>query len=166
MSKKAERLARLQGTTTYKDFRQGMASAGNRIWAAPDQDIAHALGVIRRGRADIGPEVLEAFYGSTQKYKDRIKESLRDRLKWTLSDPSKAEKSESIRRFAIELAASSLGGDPLTASQVRWVSDLLVCRPARLEEAYRAAMGLLLEDTQAALASFLKALREPKAEAT
>lgn len=63
MNTKLEKVARMGGKTTYKDFREGFAACS--LMGDSDADIKAALGMAQRRAGGLAVQVLETRYAST-----------------------------------------------------------------------------------------------------
>lgn len=138
---KVERVARLEGVTTYRDPRDGF-SLGSSI-GITDQDVAAAIALSRAKKPDgsvdkndVGPECLETFFGSTQRHRRLLVNSY---LRAT-SDPGEAFTHTIIRRMAATLSAQRLAG--MTFSRAQWseYAYIVRCRRETLEDESRKAL--------------------------
>lgn len=165
---KTERLARLEGVTTYRDPRDGFSFGS--AYGLTDQDVAAAIAMSRARREDgstdsndCGPECLETRYGSTQRHR-RILVLAYMRAHDFGSD-SMVEII--IRRMAATLAAQQLAGITFTRSQ--WMEYAYIVRTRRdsLEAAAKRALQWYEEQEGGARIRFFDALNSmaPDAEA-
>lgn len=155
---KTERVARLEGVTTYRDPRDGFSfGSANGL---TDQDVAAAIALSRARREDgtpdpndCGPECLETYYGSTQRHRRILV------LAYMRAHDFRESMVEIIiRRMAATLAAQQLAG--MTFSRSQWMEYAYIVRTRRdtLEEAAKRAMDWFQSKLGTAQIGFYDAL--------
>lgn len=156
---RTERMARLEGSTTYRDPRDGF-SMGSAI-TITDQDVAAALALSRATKEDgkvdkndVGPECLETFFGSTQRHRRLLVNAY---LRAT-HDNAEAFTHTIIRRMAATLSAQRLAG--MTFSRAQWAEYAYIvrCRRETLEDESRKALYWYQDRGKEARARFQSAL--------
>lgn len=134
-----ERLARMEGSTSFRDLREGFGAGRVEL---TDQDIMAAIGMIRRllpkanpddeGKPDpddIGPECLETYFGSSARHRRKIVQ------RYMRATHSEHEPHDRLvaRRFGATLAAQQLAGVKFTRGQWTEFAWLVCCRRDGLE---------------------------------
>lgn len=156
---KTERVARLEGVTTYRDPRDGFSFGSAH--GLTDQDVAAAIALSRERRDDgkpdandCGPECLETYYGSTQRHRRILvlaymrahdfRESMVDII---------------VRRMGATLAAQQLAGVTFTRSQWEEYAYIVRTRRNTLEEATKKALYWFQSELGTAQIRFYDALQ-------
>lgn len=127
MNAKLEKIARMEGKTTYKDFRQGFASAS--LAGDSDADIKMALGMAQRQVGALAVQVLETRYASTLKHERALRRAwdrhCKDMAKIGGGTRGRAERhSIAMERLAAALAIRHLAGAKVAKPDVEewaWV---------------------------------------------
>lgn len=155
---RTERIARLAGSTTFKDFREGFGGKPLLV----DADVCAALALCRTRRSDaecdthdIGPEVLETYYGSTQQHRRLLVTAY---LKHKGKDDEPVTKVI-VRRMAATLAAQRIAGASHSRAQEAEYAFIVSTRLENLRDQIADAYGWYMEQHDTALPSFAKILK-------
>lgn len=149
---RAERLARMEGCTTFKDFREGFGSGWIDI---SDHDVMAALAMMRKGGDDIGAEVLQTYYGSTQSFRRGL---VRAYLASYNDQPTDEKKR--CRRMGATLAAQRVAGLSFTREQVEEYAWLMILRRQTLEVEMAQALAWFNGELDAAIGRFSRVFRD------
>lgn len=139
MNAKLEKIARMEGKTTYKDFRRGFSSRS--LAEDSDADLKAALGMAQRQAGALAVLVLETRYGSTLSHERALRRAwdrqVRDyRAK---SGESRASHTAAVQRMGGALAIRRLAGARMIQHEVAEYAWMLCVRRETLDEAMRAA---------------------------
>jgi hypothetical protein len=154
-----ERIAQLGGRSSFCDPRGG--SGG--IPTLTDQDIAAALGMVRRilkeeeNPCEIGAEVLVTHYQATPKHRSVL------RAAYLRANPVASDKGYIaivVRRMAASLGVHMLGGMVYSSAQEQEYAYLCYCRVATLRAEIDLAHRWYLDRLQDAHGAFMKACRQ------
>jgi hypothetical protein len=154
MNARAEKVARMFGKTTYKDFRQGFAQV-NCLDADPDSDIKVALGIVQHRHGHTALMALETFYASTLDHERELRRAW-DTFCGVPDDPQRYP----IRRLGCSIAIREHAHVPMSQREVKEWAWMLHTRSETVDAAIRAAMIWLENLTTAATATFVATLRE------
>lgn len=154
MSAKAEKVSRLFGKTTYKDFREGFAQV-NTLDADSDADIKMALSAVHRDNGQVAVMAFETHYASTLDHQRELRRAWDDYC-GKPDDPQ----FYPIRRLGCSLAIIEHASKPVTQREIKEWAWMLHTRGETIEEAIRAAMIWLEGLTGSATATFIRALRD------
>lgn len=157
---KIERIARLEGSTTFRDPREGFGIS-TKVQLS-DQDIASAIAMSRRRRDDgtpdpddVGPECLETYYGSTQTHRRLLVYAyMRAHHR-----PAMPLEIKIRRRMAATLGVQMLAGMTFTRAQWAEFAYLSCCRRDEIEDSARAALRWFNDQAHEAKHEFGKALQ-------
>jgi hypothetical protein len=154
MSVSAEKVARMFGKTTYKDFRQGFAQV-SRLDADSDSDLKSALGIAQTRVGEVAIMALETHYASTLEYQRELRRA------WDVHcGPPDSDVQYPVRRLGVSLAIIEHAGRVTSQREVKEWAWMLRTRSETIDEAIRAAMIWLEGITSSATRAFLDALRE------
>jgi len=156
-----ERLAAIEGSTTFKDLREGFGGIVNLTTA----DLMAALAMVRdktrisiaKGEATdsqlLCPEILETYFGSTQTY--------RVTLVRTYLEHAKVEPGYLVpHRMGATLAAQMMAGITFTQKQDAEFAFICNCRLMTLKDLRAHALQWYQELLDKAIPSFADALRD------
>lgn len=151
-----ERIARLEGTTIFRDLREGFGGRAN----ITDHDIAAALAMVikraengHRASDDIGAELLETYYGSTQTYRRKLVQA------FLFANPPRSGASPCPRRMGATLAAQELAGVRLAKSQEVEYAYIAYCKVESLRDEMRIAGGWFDSKLMEAKPEFMEVLK-------
>jgi hypothetical protein len=154
MNATAEKIARMHGKTTYKDFRQGFAQV-SRLDADSDSDIKAALGIAQHRAGNLAVMALETHYASSLEYQRELRRG------WDVHcGPPDDAFSYPVRRLGCSLAIIEHAGRVATQREVKEWAWMLHTRTETIDGYIRAACIWLDELTGTAARVFLAALRE------
>lgn len=156
-----ERLAAIEGSTTFKDLREGFGGIVNLT----TQDLMAGLAMVRdktriaitKGEATdnqlLCPEILETYFGSTQSY--------RGTLVRTYLEHAKVEEKHIVpHRMGATLAAQMMAGVTFTQKQDAEFAFICNCRLMTLRDLRSHALQWFQELLDKAIPSFADALRD------
>jgi len=155
---KTEKIARMVGKTTYKDFRDGFSGA--TLHDDSDADIKMALGMAQRQAGVLAVQVLETRYASTLMH-ERVIRRARDRH---LNDSAKRlgvkrdQPTTAKQRLACALAIRKLAGARVIGLEVTEYAWMLCSRREDLDDHMRSAEAWLNDLCTTATDAFLTAL--------
>jgi len=155
---KTEKIARMVGKTTYKDFRDGFSGA--TLHDDSDADIKMALGMAQRQAGVLAVQVLETRYASTLMH-ERVIRRARDRH---LNDSAKRlgvkrdQHTTAKQRLACALAIRKLAGARVIGLEVTEYAWMLCSRREDLDDHMRSAETWLNDLCTTATDAFLTAL--------
>ena len=157
----AERIAKLEGSASFKDIREGF---GGSAPVLTDNEISLALALSRKrddlstaecDLSDVGPEVLETFYGSSQTHRRLIaKAYLRCRMPETV-----AASQVPCYRLAATLAAQMVAGVEITRAQQAEYAYIANTRLETLRDRISDAYGWFMERHDQAIPRFITILK-------
>lgn len=155
---KEERLARMEGSTTFRDPRDGFARGSIDL---SDTEVMGAVAMVRAllpngepDQTDIGPECLETYYGSTQRHRRTLVTTYM-RLH---SVPNESTTRKVVRRMATTLAAQLLAGAQFDRWQWSEFAFITCTRRETLEKDARDALGWFHSETSRALDVLIEVL--------
>lgn len=139
-----ERLAHLEGKSTFTDPREPRGT-----WIdITDLDVMAAVAMSRMTTknangecvsdpSDVGPEILETYYGSTAKHRRRIATA------YMAQEPNKpvTKHHAAVRRMAAMIAAQKLGGCHFDGAQWAELAWIVVCRKQEFMDLVASAMA-------------------------
>jgi hypothetical protein len=146
-----ERLAQIEGSTTFKDLREGF---GGGFANVTQQDLMAGLAIVRSRSDpnDIAPEILETYFGSTQKY--------RRTLVATYVGNTAVEAKHTVpHRMAATLAAQMLAGMKFHRDQDEEFAYICNTRLQTLRDMRSHAISWFNELLDRAIPKFADALR-------
>lgn len=155
---KTEKIARMVGKTTYKDFRDGFSGA--TLQDDSDAEIKMALGMAQRQAGVLAVQVLETRYASTLMH-ERVIRRARDRH---LNDSAKRlgvkrdQHTTAKQRLACALAIRKLAGARVMGLEVTEYAWMLCSRREDLDDHMRSAETWLNDLCTTASDAFLTAL--------
>lgn len=155
---KTEKIARMVGKTTYKDFRDGFSGA--TLHDDSDADIKMALGMAQRQAGVLAVQVLETRYASTLMH-ERVIRRARDRH---LNERAKRlgvkrdQHTTAKQRMACALAIRKLAGARMIGLEVTEYAWMLCSRREDLDDHMRSAEAWLNDLCSTATDVFLTAL--------
>lgn len=153
MSTKAEKVARMFGKTTYKDFRQGFAQM-SCLDADADSDIKAALGIVQHRNGRIALMALETHYASTLTYERDLRRA------WDVHSGKPDDPNfYPVRRLGCSIAIREHAHLPMGQREIVEWAWMLHTRRETIEEAIRAAIVWLEDLTSVASWTFIAALR-------
>jgi hypothetical protein len=156
-----ERLASIEGTTTFKDLREGFGGIANLT----TQDLMAGLAMVRdktrvaitKGEATdnqlLCPEILETYFGSTQTYRVTLVRSYLEHAKVD-------ERHVVPHRMGATLAAQMMAGITFTQKQDAEFAYICNCRLMTLRDLRAHALQWYQELLDKAIPSFADALRD------
>lgn len=162
---KEERLARMEGVTTFRDLRDGFISGTGGAVDVTDQDVMAALAMSRarddKGKPiadDIGPEVLQCYYGSSVRHRViLVKSYLRHN-----PHPRESEAELIARRLSTALAVQLLAGAMFTRQEWAEYAFLAHMRRDRFEGMARDALTWFYDEIRNAEPRFRAALENAR----
>lgn len=163
MNAKLEKIAQMEGKTTYKDFRQGFAPRS--LACDTDADIKMALGMAQRKVGAVAVAALETRYASTLMHERTLRRAWDHKVR----EDAKGNKAKlpphevAVLRMGAALAVRRLAGAQMTQHEVAEYAWLLCVRRERLDDAMRSAGGWLDGLCGDAEERFLRALTRARA---
>ncbi|GGA00329.1 hypothetical protein [Dyella caseinilytica] len=156
MNAKAEKIARILGKTTFKDFRQGF-STRLALDADSDADIKHALGVSQRMTGAMAVYALETHYASTLLHEHHLRRA------WdALRGEPKRSSDYPIRRLGCSLAIREHAGLKLSQKELKEWAWILHTNYEAIETSVRASGTWLDDITGRATVAFINAMKEQR----
>lgn len=149
---KLERIAVMEGRTTFHDLREGF---GGRLDGDRDADIKHALGVVAEKCGALGEHILETRYASSLSHERDIRRAF-----WSDVRTVRVARvyPAHVYRVAATLAIREMAGLKWTMEDLReWAWLCCVAQPA-LQDAIDAARNWLSTKCADARDAFLGAL--------
>lgn len=154
-----ERIASLAGMTTFRDIRDGFG-APSSVPPLQSTEVAAALALCRArkgdvgfARDDIGPEVLETYYGSTQAHRRALVSAF-----LAVRTHVAAEHMAALR-LATTVAAQIVAGVEISRERQSEFAFIAVVRLETFRSYLSEAHGWFLEQHDNALPEFLRVLR-------
>jgi hypothetical protein len=157
----AERIAKLEGSASFKDIREGF---GGSAPVLTDNEISMALALSRKrddlsaaecDLSDVGPEVLETFYGSTQTHRRLIAKAY---LRANVPEGVAASQLPSYR-LAATLAAQMVAGVEITRTQQAEYAYIANTRLETLRDRIEHAFKWFMERHDKAIPRFVTILK-------
>jgi hypothetical protein len=160
MNAKLEKIARMEGKTTYKDFRQGFASRS--LAGDSDADIKMALGMAQRQVGALAVQVLETRYASTLKHERALRRAWDRKVREdaAAAKTKRGSHDAAVQRMGAALAIRRLAGAHMIQHEVAEYAWMLCVRRETLDEAMRAAGAWLDGLCSEAEQAFIKALSD------
>jgi hypothetical protein len=158
MNAKLEKIARMAGKTTYKDFRDGFSATS--LKGDSDADIKGALGLAQREVGSLAVMVLETACASTLLHERAIRRAWDRRLR-ELAVQAKEPRSHhlvAVQRMGAALAIRKLAGARMIQHELADYAWLVHSRREYLEESMKACGAWLTELGGEAECAFLKAM--------
>lgn len=158
MSRQSEKIARMVGKTTYKDFREGFA--GVSFLGDSDADIKHALGVAQRNAGPLAVQVLELHYAMALRHEMAIRKAW-DRHLDDLAKRSDSTRSQHIvakQRMAAALAVRQFAGAKMIQLEVAKFAWTVNARRCDIDEQMRSCTAWLEALRGEAEREFLEAM--------
>lgn len=155
---KTEKIARMVGKTTYKDFRDGFSGA--TLHDDSDADIKMALGMAQRQVGVLAVQVLETRYASTMLH-ERVIRRAYDRHREELAkkhDTPRNQHTIAKQRMACAMAIRKLAGARMIGLEVTEYAWLLCSRRDDIDIYMRQAEAWLNDLCSTATDAFLTAL--------
>lgn len=149
-----ERIARLMGSTAYRDIREGFG--GSVPATLTDQDIAAAVGMVNTRLGRHAGMVLETHFCGSDIHLDalmRVWEGLQSERMVTREDIV-------LTRFSAELAIRELGSQKYGTPQLSRFAYLIHSRRERLQARMDDCKAWLLETLDEATIAFRSTVRE------
>lgn len=165
MNAKLEKIARMEGKTTYKDFRQGFASRS--LAGDSDADIKMALGMAQRQVGALAVQALETQCASTLRHERALRRAW-DRKAREDAKNAKIRVSShdvAVQRLGAALAIRQHAGARMIQHEIAEYAWMLCVRRETLDNAVRAAGAWLDGLTSEASEDFLAALDNWKGRA-
>lgn len=156
MNDKAEKVARMMGKTTYKDFRQGFADR-LLLDADSDADIKHALGIAQKMTGTMAVYALETHFASTLTHEQHLRRAW-DALK---GEPKRSSEYP-VRRLGCSLAIREHAGLKVGQKELKDWAWILHTNYEAVESAVRVAGTWLDDITGRACNEFTDALMEQR----
>lgn len=164
MSRQTEKIARMGGKTTYKDFREGFASG--TLQGDTDADIKGALGIAQSKTSPLAVQVLETRYASTMRYErvirrawDRHLNDIAKRLELKRDQHTIAK-----QRLAAALSIRQLAGAKMIQLEVAEYAWMVNARRADIDDHMRACTAWFEDLRSGAERAFLEAMGVIKSE--
>lgn len=146
-----ERLAQLEGMTTFKDMREGVGGFANVTMA----DLMAGLAIMRSKEEQkilLGPHCLETYFGSTQVHRRLL-------VSTYLSNTRVDVRYIVPHRMGATLAAQALAGVQFTHEQDREFAFICNCRTDALKDLRRQALAWFDNVIDEAIPAFADAVR-------
>ena len=154
MSATAEKIARMHGKTTYKDFRQGFAKVVP-IDADSDSSLKAALSYAQTATSELAVMALQTRYASTLEYQRELRRA------WDAHcGQAKDPQYYPVRRLGCSLAIIEHAGRVASQREVKEWAWMLRTRSETIDDAIRQAIIWLDELTNSAERAFLAALHD------
>lgn len=152
---KTERIARMAGKTTFRDFREGFG--GGLSTHDSDADIKAALGMARSKVGALPVQILETRYASSLQYE-------RD-LRWALDRMLKDEGSRdshgiAVQRMSAALAIRKFAGARMIQNEVAAYAWLVHCHRLVIEAYMHRCNDWMNDHCEKAKKAFLKAMAD------
>lgn len=163
MSQQTEKIARMVGKTTYKDFREGFG--GTSLQGDSDADIKGALGMAQRATSSLAVQVLETRYASTLKHERVIRRAWdRHRREAARTGGLCRDKRAIVtERLVAALAIRFIAGAKMSKPDIEEWAWLLCMDQGAMDDEVRRCVAWLDELCTEAQRAFLVALGTRKA---
>lgn len=158
MSRKAENIARMDGKTTYRDFREGFAAVP--LTRDSDADIKAALGMTQRRVGVLAVQALEMRYASMLRHERALRRAWERKLATDAAERKHPRTSHTMarQRMASALAIRQFAGARMIQHEVADFAWLACCRRSALEDDMQACGAWLDELCHEAETVFLEVL--------
>lgn len=158
MSARAQKIARMAGKTTYRDFREGFSDA--RLVNDSDADIKHALGMAQQSTSALAVQVLETHYASTLQHERVIRRAWERRLTEIAKklEVKRDHRTIATQRMAASLAIRQLAGARMIQFDIAEYAWMVNSNRESIKDAMGRCTGWLEELRNEAESAFLVAL--------
>lgn len=161
-----EKIARMVGKTTYKDFREGFAMG--TLPGDGDADIKGALGMAQRATSALAVQVLETRYASTLAHERVIRRAWDRHLNDAAKQLKVKRDSQTVarQRMAAALSIRQLAGAKMIHLDVAEYAWLMNTRRADMEEMMARCTVWLTDLCAAAERAFREAIADDESRPT
>lgn len=154
MSRKTEKIARVVGRSTFRDFREGF---GGIATSDPDADIKMALGMARSREGELAVMVLELRYARMLEHERVIRKAWDSEQAGQLAG-SREKYTIAVQRMAAALAIRRFAGARMIQHEIDQYAWMVCCRRRAIEDFMRECETWLDDRCKDAADAFMEAM--------